>query len=58
MKAELASKPDKVGKHEETRPKFKIKGNKKQYQLNKNVLKKIKAAKDMGDNDLRNELLE
>ena len=46
MKAELVPKPNKVGKHEETRPKFKIKGNNK-YQLNKNVL-----------NDLRNELLE
>ena len=46
LKAELVSKPNKVGKHEETRPKFKIKGNNK-YQLNKNVL-----------NDLRNELLE
>ena len=58
MKAELASKHNKVGKHEETKPEFKFKGNKKQYQLNKNILKKIKAAKDVGDNDLRNELLE
>ena len=33
-------------------------GNKKQYQLNKKVLEKIKAAKDVGDDDLRNELLE
>ena len=58
LKAELGSKLNKAQKHKETRPKFKIKGNKKQYQLNKNVLKKIKAAKDVGDNDLRKELLE
>jgi len=57
LKAELASKPNKVGKHEETEPEFKFKGNKKQYQLNKKVLEKIKVAKDVGDDDLRNELL-
>ena len=33
MKAELAYKPSKAGKHKETEPKFKFKGNKKQYQL-------------------------
>ena len=58
LKAELASKPNKAGKHEDTEPEFKFKGNKKQYQLNKKVLEKIKAAKDVGDDDLRNELLE
>ena len=58
LKAELASKPSKAGKHEDTEPEFKFEGNKKQYQLNKKVLKKIKAAKDVGDDDLRNELLE
>ena len=34
LKVELASKPNKVGKHKETEPEFKFKGNKKQYQLN------------------------
>ena len=58
LKAELASKPNKAGKHEDTEPEFKFEGNKKQYQLNKKVLEKIKAAKDVGDDDLRNELLE
>ena len=58
MKAELASKPNKAGKHEETEPEFKFEGNKKQYQLNKKVFEKIKAAKDVGDDDIRNELLE
>ena len=58
LKAELASKPNKAGKHEETEPEFKFEGNKKQYQLNKKVLEKIKAAKDVGDDDLRNELLD
>ena len=47
LKAELASKPNKAGKQEETEPEFKFKGNKKQYQLNKKVLEKIKAAKDV-----------
>ena len=58
LKAELASKPSKAGKHEDTEPEFKFEGNKKQYQLNKKVLEKVKAAKDVGDDDLRNELLE
>ena len=58
LKAELASKPSKAGKHEDTEPEFKFEGNKKQYQLYKKVLEKIKAAKDVGDDDLRNELLE
>ena len=58
LKAELASKPSKAGKHEDTEPEFKFEGNKKQYQLNKKVLERIKAAKDVGDDDLRNELLE
>ena len=37
LKAELASKPNKAGKHEDTEPEFKFEGNKKQYQLNKNM---------------------
>ena len=56
LKAELASKPNKAGKYEETEPEFKFAGNKKQYQVNKKVLEKIKAAKDVGDDDLGNEL--
>ena len=58
LKGELASKPNKAGKQEDTEPEFKFEGNKKQYQLNKKVLEKIKTAKDVGDDDLRNELLE
>ena len=58
LKAELATKPNKAGKHEDTEPEFKFEGNKKQYQLNKKVLEKIKAAKDVGDDDLRKEFLE
>ena len=58
LKAELVSKLNKVRKHEDTEPEFKFEGNKNQYQLNKKVLEKIKAAKDVGDDDLRNELLE
>jgi len=58
LKAEFVSKPNKAGKHEDTEPKFKFECNKKQHQLNKKVLEKIKAAKDVGDDDLRKELLE
>ena len=58
LKVELTSKPNKAGKHEDTGPEFKSEGNKKQYQLNKKVLEKIKAAKDVGDDDLGNQLSE
>ena len=58
LKAKLASKPSKAGKHEDTEPEFKFESNKKQYQLNKKVLEKIKAVKDVGDDDLRNGVLE
>ena len=54
LKAELASKPNKAGKHKDNQPELKFEGNKKQYQLNKNLLAKIKVAKDVGDDDLRN----
>ena len=54
LKAEFASKPSKAEKQDCTEPKFKFEGNKKQYQLNKKLLKKFKAAKDVGDNDLKN----
>ena len=33
LKAELASKPSKAGKHEDTEPVFKFAGNKKQYSI-------------------------
>ena len=58
LKAELASKPNKAGKHKDNQPELKFEGNKKQYQLNKNLLAKIKVAKDVGDDDLRNKLLQ
>ena len=41
-----------------TEPEFKFEGNKKQYQVNKKVFEKIKPAKDVGDDDLKSEILE
>ena len=55
LKAELAWKPNKAEKHEDTEPELK---NNKKNLLNKGLPEKIKAAMDVGNDDFRNELLE
>lgn len=59
MKNDLdAAKRAKPDKPSEPELEFKFEGNKKQYKLNRNVLKKISSAKDTSDDEERSNLLQ
>ena len=59
MKTKFVSKPANLGTIDEKEPNFRFKCTnlKKQYHFNK-VIEKTKAAKEEGDEELRNNLLE